>query len=171
MARGNPPHSLTMLPKISFKDGTFRTPCPACSKNKFMDSSWDSGGTLTTLQSIDLQTSIDLLVNTNLLPLLDIGLGIPTSARENFSQTSSKTNTYLLCPNFSISSATRSGSDFGRSTIFSAFASFSCNLGMLSSFETVTQIILSKCMCFMIVVFPIPPIPLTPIIPISSLIK
>ncbi|TYH29865.1 hypothetical protein ES288_A01G046800v1 [Gossypium darwinii] len=166
MERGNPPHSLAMLPKISFKDGTFRTPCPVCSKNKFMDSSWDSGSTLTTLQSIDLQT-----VNTNLLTLLDVGLGIPTSARENFFQTSSKINTYLLCPNFSISSATRSGSDSGRSTIFKASASFSCKSGMLNSFETVTQIILSKCMCFMIMVFPIPPILQTPIIPISSLIK
>ncbi|KAB2043775.1 hypothetical protein ES319_D01G042300v1 [Gossypium barbadense] len=144
MARGNPSHSLTTLSKISFKDGTFRTPRPACFKNKFMDSSLESGGTLTTLQSIDLQTSINLLVNTNLLPLLEVGLGIPTSARENFFQTSSKINTYLLRPNLSINTATRSGSDSGRPTIFIAFARFCCNLGMLSSFETVTQMILSN---------------------------
>ncbi|TYG81983.1 hypothetical protein ES288_D01G049700v1 [Gossypium darwinii] len=163
MARGNPSHSLTTSSKICFKDGTFRTPR---SKNKFMDSSLESGGTLTTLQSNDIQTSIDQLVNTNLLPLLEVGLGIPTSARENFFQTSSKINRYLLCPNLSINTATRSGSDSGRPTIFIASARFCCNLGMSSSFETVTQMILSNK-----VVFSIPPIPHTPIIPISSLIK
>ncbi|EOY13575.1 Uncharacterized protein TCM_032176 [Theobroma cacao] len=181
MAKGNPSHSLTIHSKISFTDGTFRTPRPTFSKNKFMDSSFESGCTLTISQSIDIQTSTDLLVNTTLLPLLGVGLGIPTSKRENFFQTSSKINTYLLCPNCSINAATRLCSSSGKGTIFTAIAICSCNLVMLSSFETVTQITSSNRplvssdsllhMCFMTVVFPIPPIPQTPIIPISSPIK
>ncbi|TYH74611.1 hypothetical protein ES332_D05G412100v1 [Gossypium tomentosum] len=154
---------------------------PTSLKNSINASSSERGSTFITLQPIDLQTCSTRVVNTNLYPLLLLGLGIPISSNETSLHTSSRIRTCFPAL-FSISDKIAARLTlFASSGIFpfNALAISFCNFKILNSFDIVTQTTLSnRCsfkrslwMCFMMVDLPTPPIPQTPILLTSSCIK
>ncbi|TYJ39083.1 hypothetical protein E1A91_A04G041700v1 [Gossypium mustelinum] len=155
---------------------------PTLFKNSINASSSERGFTFITLQPIYLQTCSERVVNTNLQPLLPLGLGIPTSSRETLSHTSSRIRTCfpsLFSISDNIAARLSLSPSLGQFFNSKAPAISSCTFFTLNSFDMVTQITLSNLccfkrslwMCFMIVVLPTPPIPQTPMLLISSCIK